>query len=88
MSGGLIGKNPKVDMVASLIIGGVLLFLAYDFYGKLIALEQNGGSMKVNAIVYALYEMGGAVGAAGAFVAGALFFFYRSYRAFLKLKSS
>lgn len=82
-----LDKNPALGIFVMPLIGLVILGLGYDFYQKLLVMEQTGGSMRINRIVYLVYQIAGSNGVMVLFVLMALFFFYQGFAYFKKTRN-
>lgn len=82
MEQGYLGRFPKVNLIASVIIGIALWCYGFKTYFAILSLEESGGETSMPRFFWWLYDAMGAIGVLGFFILGGIFFFYRAFQAY------
>ncbi|SDE59142.1 hypothetical protein [Riemerella columbipharyngis] len=84
--GGFLGKYPIANMIVSGIIGVAFWIYGIFKYLKILSLEENGGGISMPRIFWKIYDLFGAKGILVFFILGGVFFIYRSFSEWKKIK--
>ncbi|MGT2829633.1 hypothetical protein [Streptococcus hillyeri] len=76
-------KN-TMQAFANLILGIVFIGLGFWMRSDILLWEQTGGTRRLNAIIYAVYNIAGANGVLALLILVSLIFFYTAYQKFTK----